>query len=303
MGGPAPSVQFSWDGPGALGAGEDGKALCWDQSSGRFVLTAKAAAAHTHAPSDISQGGATSGQALLWDGAAWTPATLPEGVTDHGALDGLADDDHTQYLALAPGASTRNVIQPTGAAVKAFCLKQASGQSVALFELQNSAGTVIGYRDANGRIAVKPAAWDSAEPLLLLHKTVADPQGGHYPHFISCKNSAGTTLFYVNWTGSISTSSIYSSGVGFDISLQFGGNFRVRDGSSNTLLQATHGGGGYVANAGTKRIEWDSTGIAFFAGTTAAKQTISGSRGGNAALESLLTALATYGLVTNSTTA
>lgn len=97
MGGPAPSVQFSWDGPGALGAGDDGKALCWDQSSGRFVLTAKAAAAHTHAPSDISQGGATSGQALLWDGAAWTPATLPEGVTDHGALSGLEDDDHARY--------------------------------------------------------------------------------------------------------------------------------------------------------------------------------------------------------------
>lgn len=143
MGGPAPSVQFSWDGPGALGAGDDGKALCWDQSSGRFVLTAKAAAGHTHAPSDLTQGGATSGQVLIWDGAEWAPATLPEGVTDHGDLDGLGDDDHPQYVLLAPASSTRNVIQPTGAAIKALVIKGATSQSANLLELQNSAGTVV----------------------------------------------------------------------------------------------------------------------------------------------------------------
>lgn len=97
MGGPAPSVQFSWDGPGALGAGDDGKALCWDQATGKFVLAAKAAAAHAHAPSDLTQGGATASQVLAWNGSAWVPTTLPAGVTDHGDLTGLADDDHTRY--------------------------------------------------------------------------------------------------------------------------------------------------------------------------------------------------------------
>lgn len=43
--------------------------------------------------------------------------------------------------------------------------------------------------------------------------------------------------------------------------------------------------------------------IGFYGATAAAKQTISGSRGGNAALASLLTALATLGLVTDSTSA
>ncbi len=43
--------------------------------------------------------------------------------------------------------------------------------------------------------------------------------------------------------------------------------------------------------------------IGFFATSPAAKQDVTGSRGGNAALASLLTALATYGFITNSSTA
>jgi hypothetical protein len=43
--------------------------------------------------------------------------------------------------------------------------------------------------------------------------------------------------------------------------------------------------------------------IGFFGTAAAAKQTVSGSRGGNAALASLLTALATYGIVTDSSSA
>jgi flagellin-like hook-associated protein FlgL len=48
------------------------------------------------------------GQVLSWDGTAWiatTPAAAMGGVTDHGALTGLANDDHPQYL-LANGVRT-----------------------------------------------------------------------------------------------------------------------------------------------------------------------------------------------------
>ena len=51
-----------------------------------------------------------------------------------------------------------------------------------------------------------------------------------------------------------------------------------------------------------KKIEINSTGIGFFAATPAAKPEVTGSRGGNAALASLLTALATLGLITDSST-
>jgi len=40
---------------------------------------ARTPTAHTHAPGDIQQGGATSGQVLEWSGSAWAPATLSGG--------------------------------------------------------------------------------------------------------------------------------------------------------------------------------------------------------------------------------
>jgi len=51
---------------------------------------------------------------------------------------------------------------------------------------------------------------------------------------------------------------------------------------------------------GGVRISCNATGIGFFATAPVAKQTVSGSRGANAALTSLLTALAAMGLITNS---
>lgn len=51
------------------------------------------------------------------------------------------------------------------------------------------------------------------------------------------------------------------------------------------------------------RVEWNGTGLGFFNSAPIAKPAATGSRGGNAALASLLTALANLGLVTDSTTA
>lgn len=50
--------------------------------------------------SDIGQNSAGSGQVMKWNGSAWAAANdnTGSGVTDHGALTGLGDDDHQQYL-------------------------------------------------------------------------------------------------------------------------------------------------------------------------------------------------------------
>lgn len=40
---------------------------------------------------------------MKWTGAAWVE--VASGVTDHGALTGLLDDDHTQYLLLTAGSA------------------------------------------------------------------------------------------------------------------------------------------------------------------------------------------------------
>jgi len=54
--------------------------------------------------------------------------------------------------------------------------------------------------------------------------------------------------------------------------------------------------------AGAAKLEWDSTGLGFYGATPSAKPTVSGSTGGNAALQDLLSKLATLGLITDSTT-
>ena len=80
-----------------------------DGQTGAVSLSSTYAAADADAAS-LTSGAALDGQVLTADGlgqAAWeTPAS---GVTDHGLLAGLADDDHTQY-ALADG--TRGSFAP-----------------------------------------------------------------------------------------------------------------------------------------------------------------------------------------------
>jgi hypothetical protein len=47
--------------------------------------------------SDVNTAGVQVGDALTWDGAWWIPGAGGGGTMDHGALEGLADDDHPLY--------------------------------------------------------------------------------------------------------------------------------------------------------------------------------------------------------------
>lgn len=51
--------------------------------------------------SDVSVGGVAQGEVLTFDGGDWVPSGVSIGTLDHGTLQGLGDDDHTQYLLLA----------------------------------------------------------------------------------------------------------------------------------------------------------------------------------------------------------
>jgi hypothetical protein len=53
--------------------------------------------------SDVTITSAANGQALTYQSGVWVNGTVSGGVTDHGALTGLGDDDHTQYLNNARG--------------------------------------------------------------------------------------------------------------------------------------------------------------------------------------------------------
>ena len=82
----------------------------------------------------------SNGQVLTVSSGVPTWAAATGGVTDHGALTGLADDDHTKYIFVDPASSTRNVITP-GGDYKALVVKNSATQSVNPFEMQNSSGT------------------------------------------------------------------------------------------------------------------------------------------------------------------
>ncbi|WP_431482229.1 hypothetical protein [Pseudomonas solani] len=58
----------------------------------------------------------------------------------------------------------------------------------------------------------------------------------------------------------------------------------------------------YSSNFSAKRFSWSSVGLSFNGAAIIAKPTVTGAKGGNAALTSLMTALANLGLVTDSTT-
>jgi hypothetical protein len=93
----------------------------------------------------------------------------------------------------------------------------------------------------------------------------------------------------------------FSTNVGFaDGTVGNPGIFR-RSGTNNGIRFGANLVG-IVAN-GTDRIVADGTGVGFLGATPVARPTVSGSRGANAALASLLTALSNLGLITNSTSA
>lgn len=69
--------------------------------------------------SDVDTTGVATGNALLFDGTNWGPGTVSGGgggVTDHGALTGLSDDDHPQYLNNARGDARYDALGAASAA-------------------------------------------------------------------------------------------------------------------------------------------------------------------------------------------
>lgn len=77
------------------------------------------------------------------------------------------------------------------------------------------------------------------------------------------------------------------------------------DDTNLSLVVRGKGSGGIILQDGgsTAKVQVNTTGIGFYAATPVAKPTVSGAKGSNAALGSLLTALSSLGLITDSTSA
>lgn len=88
---------------------------------------------------------------------------------------------------------------------------------------------------------------------------------------------------------------------GYGIISEGGGIVSVgSDGGPGITIATSDGPSVAVTADGSKKMEANTTGIGFFAATPVAKPTVTGSRALNPALASLLTALATLGLITDS---
>lgn len=79
--------------------------------------------------------------------------------------------------------------------------------------------------------------------------------------------------------------------------------FRASADNLRTDDSFTVGGSFFASPGGAQKFAANATGISFFGGGASAKLAVAGSRSANAALASLLTQLAAYGLITDNSTA
>lgn len=83
-------------------------------------------------------------------------AVPASGVTDHGLLTGLGDDDHTQYHTDARGDAryvnvTGDVITPSGVGVVGLRIDEPAGYTANALEIRNSAAAIIAMISAAGQ--------------------------------------------------------------------------------------------------------------------------------------------------------
>jgi hypothetical protein len=217
----------------------------------------------------------TTGQVLTVSGGVPTWATPTTGVTDHGALTGLADDDHTKYIFVDPAASTRNVITP-GGDFKALVVKGSASQTANLIEGQLNAGTVRFSVAASGNVT--GYGFDSSNRAIT---NVADPtaaQDAATKNYADAKVAASTLTTKGDLLGRTASAvtrvpvgtdgyflkadSANANGVSwatatFSSALTTKGDILVRDASADTRLPV--GTSGYIlsANPSTSTgLEW-----------------------------------------------
>jgi hypothetical protein len=132
-------------------------------------------------------------------------------------------------------------------------------------------------------------------------------EGGDLPGFTDRAISATARGLYANGAEALVLSNPASATSHVQISGDAAGNPFIlsRGAAANiNLVVRPKGTGTLVLGGGSaNQLQVSDTGLGFYGTAPQAKPTITGSRGGNAALASLLTALAAQGLITNSSSA
>ncbi len=95
-------------------------------------------------------------------------STATSGETDHGALDGLSDDDHAQYLLLAGRAPSQVVLSVATNNVP-LTVRGVAGQTSSLFRAQKAPSTDLVTISCDGYVTV---------PKLILEDNLLSPSAG-----------------------------------------------------------------------------------------------------------------------------
>lgn len=233
-------------------------------------------------------------------GTAYEWATAG-GTAAHSGLTGLTSgDDHTQYAFLAGRSGGQTLTGDT-----------ASGGGLTLVSTAHATKGAITAGPLVLAVASSPNALITSQAAahIVLRVKGASSQTGYLTEW---QNSAGTGVARIDAAGDLTLShpsaNILFSSTGSAIRLSGGGTLSIIDGAGVTLATFVHQGGGTLTNAGTVRIQWNATGLGFFAATPVAKQAFIADPTGGAtvdaeartAITAVITALENYGLLATS---
>lgn len=238
--------------------------------------------------------------------AAALPATAPTGAMIFAIDTGIVWTMVANSWALMSAAGLVGALgTPLGPATPAGLVKQVSVAAQELIFPDNLSvrGVSIGMRPASGRngrnIHIRAQPTD-----------IGFIGGGIYFHAGRGFDSNGLHFYETNADGSdILIMQLFAEGGGVPVMALFGSiGFKISDNTPGTNFQSTN----YLQNIvngnynctvnGVSRIKMGQVGIGFFGAAEAVKPTASGSWAGNAAGKSLATALASLGLIVDSTT-
>lgn len=334
-----PTLLSDLGGTLTIGAGGTGQTTALAAFNALSVLTTRGDLLTRDATNNIRLAIGASGRFLKSDGTDASWAALDHGVD----LGGLGDDDHAQYALLAGRSGGQTLIGGT-ASGNGLVLTSTSHATKGTVDASSATQLILPV----GTISLPGEAftgdlnsgryWISADKFAdvvggaaLTTYSAASPnalivsQGAaHVPLVVrgyasqsanlqQWQNSAGTVLAYLDPGGNLALTQLNSgfymnAASGAHISMAAGSSLTFRDGASQTMATFNHNAGGTLRNAGTTRIEWNATGIGFFAATPVAKQAFIADPTGGAtvdaeartAITAVITALENYGLLATS---
>jgi len=257
----------------------------------------------------VTKGNLTAGSNKVTIGGTGTSAVIGTGVSvdvaqsnlDHGSIGGLSDDDHSQYLR-ADATRVLSADWDIGDTrmIQADKIRARDGAGLALYE---DGGTGLFIRDGGciGAGLIAPFSRLTVDN----YNYKLGLSFGSYPHGSSRRWWLGNDT-QVFGDFAIMTESVKDSEAPDVTRFYIRNNGNVTINGGLAVGENVDPGDNNLKVVGNVEIDGDlnhdGSNVGFYGTAPVAKPTVTGSKGGNAALASLITALAGLGLIVDNTT-